>query len=107
MMALLKEESLFAHQVMRTTWKAVKQSPEARSVHQIMQTTWKGVKQSPGSYVIQKQLLLKEGKFSLCFIDYNKDFDCVSQEKLWLVLKDMAVPQHLSVLLCNLYSDYR
>ncbi|KAF7253391.1 hypothetical protein EYD10_01385 [Varanus komodoensis] len=37
-------------------------------------------------------------KISLCFIDYSKAFDCVDHKKLWRVLKEMGVPQHLIVL---------
>ena len=37
------------------------------------------------------------------FIDYTKAFDCVNHNKLWKILKDMCVPDHLSCLLRNLY----
>ena len=30
-----------------------------------------------------------------CFIDYNKDFDCVDHNKLWKILKEMGIPDHL------------
>ena len=39
----------------------------------------------------------------LCFIDYSKAFDCVDHEKLWKILKKMAVTDHLTCLLRNLY----
>ncbi|KAF7252796.1 Retrovirus-related Pol polyprotein from type-2 retrotransposable element R2DM, partial [Varanus komodoensis] len=39
-----------------------------------------------------------------CFIDYAKAFDCVDQNKLWQVLKEMGVPDHLICLLRNLYA---
>ena len=39
-----------------------------------------------------------------CFLDYTKDFDCVDHNKLWKILKDMAVPDHLTCLLRNLYA---
>ena len=38
-----------------------------------------------------------------CFIDYAKAFDCVDHSKLWQVLKEMRVPDHLIYLLRNLY----
>uniref|UniRef100_A0A670K8R9 ribonuclease H n=1 Tax=Podarcis muralis TaxID=64176 RepID=A0A670K8R9_PODMU len=38
-----------------------------------------------------------------CFIDYAKAFDCVDHSKLWQVLKEMGVPDHLICLLRNLY----
>ena len=37
-----------------------------------------------------------------CFIDYAKAFDCVDRNKLWKILKDMGIPDHLTCLLRNL-----
>ena len=34
-----------------------------------------------------------------CFIDYAKAFDCVDHKKLWKILKDMGIPDHLTCLL--------
>ena len=39
-----------------------------------------------------------------CFIDYAKAFDCVDHDKLWKILKEMGMPDHLSCLLRNLYA---
>ena len=39
-----------------------------------------------------------------CFIDYTKVFDCVDHYKLWKILKEMGIPDHLICLLTNLYS---
>uniref|UniRef100_A0AC11DHL5 Uncharacterized protein n=2 Tax=Ovis aries TaxID=9940 RepID=A0AC11DHL5_SHEEP len=39
-----------------------------------------------------------------CFIDYAKAFDCVDQNKLWKILKEMGIPDHLTCLLRNLYA---
>ena len=39
-----------------------------------------------------------------CFIDYAKAFDCVDQNKLWKILQDMGIPDHLTCLLRNLYA---
>ena len=39
-----------------------------------------------------------------CFIDYAKDFDCVDHNKLWKILKEMRIPDHLTYLLRNLYA---
>ena len=36
-----------------------------------------------------------------CFTDYAKDFDCVDHNKLWKILKEMGIPDHLSCLLRN------
>ena len=39
-----------------------------------------------------------------CFIDYTKAFDCVDQNKLWKILKEMGIPDHLTCLQRNLYA---
>uniref|UniRef100_A0A4W2I960 RNA-directed DNA polymerase n=1 Tax=Bos indicus x Bos taurus TaxID=30522 RepID=A0A4W2I960_BOBOX len=39
-----------------------------------------------------------------CFIDYAKDFDCMDHNKLWKILKEMGIPDHLTCLLRNLYA---
>ena len=39
-----------------------------------------------------------------CFIDYTKAFDCVDHNKLWKILKEMGIPEHLTYLLRNLYA---
>ena len=39
-----------------------------------------------------------------CFIDYSKAFDCVNHNKLWKILKEMGIPDHLTCLLRNLYA---
>ena len=40
-----------------------------------------------------------------CFIDYAKAFDCEDHNKLWKILKEMGIPDHLTCLLRNLYAD--
>ena len=40
-----------------------------------------------------------------CFLDYAKAFDCVDHNKLWKILKEMEIPDHLTCLLGNLYAD--
>ena len=39
-----------------------------------------------------------------CFIDYAEAFDCVDHNKLWKILKEMGIPNHLICLLKNLYA---
>ena len=39
-----------------------------------------------------------------CFVDFAKAFDCVDQNKLWKILKEIGIPDHLTWLLRNLYS---
>ena len=40
----------------------------------------------------------------ICFIDYAKAFDCVDHNKLWKILQEMGIPDHLTCLLRNLYA---
>ena len=42
-----------------------------------------------------------------CFIDYAKAFDCVVHNKLWKILKEMGIPDHLTCLLRNLYAGQK
>ena len=39
-----------------------------------------------------------------CFTDYAKAFDCLDHNKLWKILKEIGVPDHLTCLLRNLYA---
>ena len=39
-----------------------------------------------------------------CFLDYAKAFDCVYHSKLWKILKEMGIPDHLTCPLRNLYA---
>ena len=39
-----------------------------------------------------------------CLIEYAKAFDCVDHNKLWKILKEMGIPDHLTCLLGNLYA---
>ena len=60
---------------------------------------------------IKYQILMDHGKSKrvpentyFCFIDYAKDFDCVDHNKLWKILKEMGVQDHLTCLLRNLHA---
>ena len=52
----------------------------------------------------KKQESSRKKEIYLCFIDYAKDFDCVDHNKLWTVLQEMEIPEHLTYLLINLYT---
>ena len=54
-------------------------------------------------WIIKKARELQKN-FYFCFIDYTKTFDCVDHNKLWKVLKEMGIPDHLTCLLRNLYA---
>ena len=53
-------------------------------------------------WMIEKERELQKNIF--CFIDYIKAFDCVDQNKLWKILKEMGIPDYLTCLLRNLYA---
>ena len=42
-----------------------------------------------------------------CFIDYAKAFDCVDHNKLWKILKETGIPDHLTCILKNLYAGQK
>ena len=46
----------------------------------------------------------REFQKNICFIDYAKSFDYVDHNKLWKILKEMGIPDHLTYLLRNLYA---
>ena len=51
-------------------------------------------------WIIEKP---REFQKNICFIDYAKAFDCVDHNKLWKVLKEVEVPDHLTCLLIHVY----
>ena len=53
-------------------------------------------------WIIENSRKLK--KIYFCFIDYVKAFDCVDHNKLWKILQEMGIPDHLTCLLENLYA---
>ena len=56
---------------------------------------------STGSWKKQES---SEKNIYFCFIDYAKAFDCVNHNKLWKILQEMGIPDHLTCLLRNLYA---
>ena len=54
-------------------------------------------------WIIKKSKSLPQ-KHLLLFIDYTKTFDCVDHNKLWKILQEMGIPDHLTCLLRNLYA---
>ena len=55
-------------------------------------------------WIIKKVRKLQKNIY-FCFINYAKAFDCVDHNKLWKILKEMGIPDHLTCLLRNLYAD--
>ena len=54
-------------------------------------------------WIMEKAKELQKSIY-FCFIDYANAFDCVNHNKLWKILKEMGIPDHLTCLLRNLYS---
>ena len=62
-----------------------------------------GIKFANACWIIKKARELQKNVY-FCFIDYTKAFDCVDHNKLWKILKEMGLPNHLTCLLRNLYA---
>ena len=58
----------------------------------------------PTSVGSSKKKRVPKKHFSFCFIDYAKAFDCVDHKKLWKILQEMRIPDHLTCLFRNLYA---
>ena len=56
--------------------------------------------------IIKKQKQSTE-KHQLLFIDYAKDFHCVDHNKLWKIIQEMGIPDHLTCLLRNLCAGHK
>ena len=54
-------------------------------------------------WIIEKSREFQKNIY-FCFIDYAKAFDCVDHNKLWKILKEMGIPDHLTCLWRNLYA---
>ena len=54
-------------------------------------------------WIIKKAREFQENIY-FCFIEYVKAFDCVDHNKLWKILQEMGIPDHLNCLLRNLYA---
>ena len=57
----------------------------------------------PTSAGLSKKAREFQKNIYFCFIDYSKAFDCVDHNKLWKILQDMGISDHLICLLRNLY----
>ena len=55
-------------------------------------------------WIIEKA---REFQKNICFIDYAKAFDCVDYNKLWKILQEMGIPDHLTCLVRNLYAGQK
>ena len=55
------------------------------------------------SWIMEKAREFQKNIY-FCFIDYAKAFDCMDHKKLWKILQEMGIPDHLICLLRNLYA---
>ena len=58
----------------------------------------------PASAASSKKARVFWKNIYFCFIDYAKAFDCVDHNKLWKIVREMGIPDHLTCLLRNLYA---
>ena len=56
-------------------------------------------------WIIEKARELKKKKIYFCLIDYAKAFDYVDHNKLWKILKEMGIPDHITCLLRTCIQD--
>ena len=61
----------------------------------------------PTSAGLSKKASEFQKNIYFCFIDYAKAFDCMDHNKLWKILKEMGIPDHLTCLLRNLYAGQK
>ena len=54
-------------------------------------------------WIMEKAIEFQKNIY-FCFIDYAKAFDCVDHNKMWKILNEMGIPDHLTCLLRNLYA---
>ena len=56
---------------------------------------------------VGKRKRVPEKNTYFCFADYAKAFDCVDHNRLWKILQEMGIPDHLTCLLRNLYGGQK
>ena len=61
----------------------------------------------PASTGSSKKRVRARKNMYFCFLDYVKAFDCVDHNKLWKILKEIGIPDHLTFLLRNLYAGQK
>ena len=89
--------------------KNVPTSAQLHSSHRLAKECSKFSKPGFNSmWTVNLQIIKKAREFQkniyFCFNDYAKSFDCVDQNKLWKILKEMGIPDNLTCLLRNLYA---
>ena len=80
-------------------------------VNHELSDVWAGFRKGRGTrdrianirWIIEKAREFQKNVY-FCFIDYAKAFDCVDHNKLWRILQEIGIPDHLTCLLRNLYA---
>ena len=90
----------------------VKSESEVSQSCPTLSAPWTAAHQAPPSMGFSRQeywsgvtLPSLNTLFYFCFIDYTRAFDCVGHNKLWKILQEMGIPDHLTCLLRNLYAS--
>ena len=96
----MKVKSFSRVRLFTTPWTAAYQAPPSMGFSR--QEYWSGV---PLPFPEKAREFHKNIHF--CFIDYANVFDCVDQNKLWKILQEMGIPDHLTCLLRNLYAGQK
>ena len=96
------------HSIAQNSWS------EASAVCELWTLFTAGFRKSRGTrdQIANIQWIIKNARefkknIYFCFIDYDKAFDCVGHRKLWKILQEMGIPDHLSCLLRNMYAGQR
>ena len=55
-------------------------------------------------WIMEKAIEFQKNIY-FCFIDYAKAFDCVHRNKLWKIMREIGIPDHLTCILRNLYAS--
>ena len=66
----------------------------------------RGTRDQTAHWIIEKTREFRKNMY-FCITGYAKAFDCVDHNKLWKILKEMGIPDHLTRLLRNLYAGHR
>ena len=80
--------------------------PEWTLERDITKTSIKLLLEQEIRWIIEKAREFQKNIY-FCFIDYAKAFNCVDHHKLWKILKEMGIPDHLTCLLRNLYAGQK
>ena len=76
--------------------------PNAQSGFRKVRGTRDQIAKSVGLKIKKSSEKSREFQKNICFIDHAKAVDCVDHKKLWKILKEMGIPDHLTCLLRNL-----